>query len=148
MVVSGAFIHWYVLLCVLSIVFISVWMDITCLHNKSSICYYEQKNIILNIILKVFIYSHYILNIYTLFGSSNNKNIKSKRDKRGALIFKFCITVLFRLNRPPIGLAAARMDVLVGREHIIPDLAMLTLCCSIASNKTYIIQIICYIIMK
>lgn len=29
------------------------------------------------------------------------------------------------------------MDVLVGREHIIPDLAMLTLCCSIASNKTY-----------
>jgi len=39
--------------------------------------------------------------------------------------------------RPPIGLAAARIDIRAGREHITPDFATVMLCCSIDSNNAW-----------
>ena len=48
--------------------------------------------------------------------------------------FRFSDSV-FPLLFPPTGLAASDIDVLAGNEHTIPALAIVILCCSIASNS-------------
>ena len=51
----------------------------------------------------------------------------------GALIATFARSVCLRLYRPPMGLAAARIDVRAFKVAWMPALAIEMVCCSMAS---------------
>ncbi len=68
-------------------------------------------------------------------GLSTNRNIKSKRERIAFDIFVFSLNDFDLLKQPFVGLAEAIIPTLHLSWHMIPALAMDTVCCYITSSK-------------